>query len=379
MSEKANDRTSYKFDFITYDQIDTLENTHPLVYNTLLGGAHKPTHMRTLIYCPDIFDEFPFYFYIYDGDKIISSSAMLPDIFFLNESKYRWAWAGALLVDPAYRGHGLGTKIAHYSLEILHERNIAKGGTFSTPTALHIHKKLGYTIPGFADRFLFLKSGKAVFRYHLKSDILAAPADIIYRLLAKSYLKIKGRPIKPEKLGARADEIDFSKININDLNLPPLYYHTIYHFNDSPAKLFWKIRSSKYNSMYLVKDMATEKPLGYFILKNRPVKQPMLDKYKDFNLMTLMDYGVYNSDENIYNLIINLALNIFIAGNADVFEVISSSPIMNGYIKEIGMRKAGKGMSYVYTVPPSWNLGTDAIQIQNWPLTHFCGDAFSFV
>lgn len=378
MTEKNRTGDAMKFDYVVFHEIDKLESHHPLVHNLSPGDEHRPTHFRALSSCPDTNDDFPCYYYLHINDRIVSSFAALPDRLFVGGDIFRWAWAGALLTDAAFRGKGLGTLIIEEAVKVLRERNIAWGGVFSTPAALHVYDKLDFTMPGFANRYLMLKSMRMIFDYHLKSRLLAFSADFIYRAAIRTFLALKNRAITLKGSNVRAVKIDVNNYSQSCKQPPELHYHTKYHFNDSMPKLKWKVMSSGFSTLYIMEDHSTSTPLCYFVLKKRPIEKPMLDKYKDFTLMTLMDFGMYHSDESIHDTLLRLVLNMFWKSDADVLEVISSSNLLNSSADRMGMKKVGRGMSYVYSAPPHWNIDSGADCPEKWPLTHYCGDAFSF-
>jgi GNAT superfamily N-acetyltransferase len=364
----------YLFNYITYSQIEKIEMLHPIVHKTYLADRTNINMVYTLTDCPDIFDDFPCFFYLSDGDRIVSSFGAIPDTLYSDGRTYRWAWAGSLFTDPVYRGRGIATYLVENMVTVLHQKDIAWGGVFSTPTAIKIYKKLGFTIPGYANRYVILKRLKPLLNSHINNGLLVKACDRLYRGLVYLILPLINKPNKPPiNLGM----VERFKDDIH-ANLPKPYYHTKYHFNDSYSKLKWKLSHNKDMDLYLIKSTQKEEYLCYFVIKNRRITSPIAERYSNFKLLTLMDYGVYNDDDNTYTILLNEAFNVFWKSDADVFEIISSSRGLNRAVRYKGMIRLGKGMSFKFCVPMNWNFDDTSKALDNWPLTHFCGDGFSF-
>ena len=106
--------------------------------------------------------------------------------------------------------------------------------------------------------------------------------------------------------------------------------------------------------------------------------EPVAVKYKDFTIMTLMDYGLFIDDETTYLSIIEKLFDLFWQSSAEVLEVISNSEALCAVSRRKGMLRVGKGMSFKYSLPENWDIGDECNRLENWHLTHFCGDGFSF-
>ena len=156
-----------------------------------------------------------------------------------------------------------------------------------------------------------------------------------------------------------------------------LYYPDNHHFNDSYQKLKWKIANGNKDSLYLIKDKNTEKPLCYIIARNRKINKGFA-QYKNFKLMTLMDYGYFSDKKDIDKIIIQTVFKLFLNNDAEVLEIITSSSSLGHYSRKMGMFKVGRGMSFKFSIPDHFNIGQDCNEISSWHLTHFSSDAFSF-
>lgn len=131
-------------------------------------------------------------------------------------------------------------------------------------------------------------------------------------------------------------------------------------------------------SLWLIRDNRSQECLAYMIVRERTQVQPLADKYRDFRLMTLMDFAFVNDDARATNGIVGHLIRLFFESDCDVLEVISSNKLVNRAAAKRAMIPVGKGMSFTYSVPDNWNLPANLAHVENWPLSSFCGDAFTF-
>lgn len=364
---------SVDFKYVTFNQFDKLKKLHPIVYNSF------PTEkFKFLSDCPDISDDFPFFFYLTNNDKILSYFNALPDKLFFDKKEYRWAWSAGTFTFPEYRGRGLATRLNEEALKVFHKKNIGRGAAFSADATVHIYRKLGFIIPGYYSRYLLLKTARPFFEYYLKFKIGVRISDFLYRKTLRNILlimhKIKGR----QKIDLIHNPIDLNDIE-SEIDFTKLYYREKYHFNSSVDKMTWKLNETKHSTkLYLIKKKINNEPLCYFVIRKKYVNEPLAGKYENFYLMTLMDYGFFNKEKKTYEMLISIVLYTFWKSESEVFEVVSSSKLLNSHAKRMGMTKARKGVSFSFKVPPSWNLPQGSNELYNWHLTHFTGDAFSF-
>jgi len=358
------------FKWITFDQLDDIARLHPL---TLADETHSPSHLANLKSCPDIVDDFPIFFYLTQGDHIVSSIACLPDTMITGQAAMRWAWGGSLETNVEYRGKGMASFLVKNMVDFLHRGNIGWGAVFSTPQALSIYRKLGFTLPGFAKRYLFLRTSRPFLNKHVTSQVAIDAMDFCYRILARTWSYVHSwkspRKVSVERVSLYDESVTGQ--------LPPLKYSAKYHFNDTYLKLMWKIRNDM--QFYIVRSRSSGQPLCYFLTKSRIIEKPLASRYCGFDLMTLMDYGFYTDVDDIAcSILITAFWDIYMDSGADILEIITSLPALCSAAKRHGMIKVGNGMSFKFSVPAEWNIGPDASDIRSWHLTHCCGDAFSF-
>lgn len=74
----------------------------------------------------------------------------------------RFAWVGMVLVDPEYRGKGLGTKLLKAAIEYLQNINIACIKLDATPQGKPIYQKLGFQCEFEIERWLLKRTSEVV-------------------------------------------------------------------------------------------------------------------------------------------------------------------------------------------------------------------------
>lgn len=365
-----------QFSLVTVEEIERLDEIHPLVRAALPAPTILSLTAGTRS-CPDTVTGFPWLFYLIDGQRIVSSFSAMPDRVWLEGDTHHVAWAGSLVTDPAYRGKGLATKLITDATDALHRRNIAWAGVFSTPAALRIYRKLGFTLAGYAPRYVMLKTLRPLLEGRLKSRLLLDLTDGLYRQARRALPFITRRPRDPVELGLVVETVVPATATESARTLPDPVYHGRYHFNDSLAKLEWKLQHGRGGTLHLISSKEGT-PLGYFVLRCRSSKQTVHAQRGDFTLMTMMDFGVYVEEPQAYSWICDAVASRFAASEADVLEIVSSSPLLKASAARMGMLRAGGGMSFTFSAPPTWNLKSCASETSQWHLTHFCGDAYSF-
>lgn len=361
-----------EFRYVTFGEVDRLETIHPLVHKFISEEKYQ-----RLVDCPDIREDFPWFFYIADDERIYSHLSAIPDVLTAGTKNYPWAWTGDLVTDPAYRGRGLAKRVVEETIKVLHQKNFIAGGGFATEVTIHIYKKLGFVLPGFVSRYVFLKTIRPLLEYHVKYRPIRAVADLLYRSLIHLLRPVQKAFAKPLKTKVLLKKMELDGDALLNAEGPQLSYRARYHFNDHVSKVLWKIHWTRHDiTLYFMIDETTNEPLCYLVIREKEVTEPILDKYCNFRLMTLMDFGFFNENEKVYQALIDRVFDLFWKSRADVLEIISSSDPLNAYARRIGMRKAGKGVPFMFMAPAKWDLGSQSEDVAQWHLTHYSGEGF---
>lgn len=366
----------FRFRYVVYGELGDIAAAHPAVYDSFSSDNGEITEFGPFAGNPDAYEDFPLFFYIEHDNRIVCNRFAIPDILFTEKGRFKWAWGGGFFTDPDFRGRGLGTKLIKGMIETLHERDIGTGMVFSTPVSIHIYKKLGYNFPGYADRYIFLKSFAPFLRKHIRFEGIVKLVDLISRPFPKILYLIRSGPGKTSRVALECVHIPSEEV-ASRLEGFKLRHSSRFRFNDSAEKLEFKLSRAGNSMFYLLSDRESGRPEGYFILKNRLINTP-LGGYSGFKLMSLMDYGFYGDESARLKDLISIVFEIFFQSDADALDAVAPRDPLNALVRKRGMFRIGKGMSFTFTVPSSWDLHPDADLLGSWQLSHFSGDGYSF-
>jgi len=372
----AEDGQSFEFGYLEFSEMLDLRNRdYPLDLQ-----QQAAAHFSQLERCPDIYDEYPCVFFLRHDDEIASSVTTLPDTLSVNDKTYKWSWSGSLETKPQYRGKGLATRLILDLLRTLHDRDIIRGSAFSADATMHIYgNKIPATNIGCADRLLMVKSAKPVFDYHLNNELLAAVATSGYNSIARTIF-----PMLEKATGLPGTSIEVFEIPVEALLgqyrelFDNQYYDVPFHFNDTAEKLAWKMSIANATQViYVVRSKSDGIPLSYFIAREIHVDQPLGGKYSDFELFTVMHYGFFRKQADAYQTLLHAILKVFNERSVDILELITSSTSFSRRLGRFLLRSVGKGMSFTSNYPPQIEKSLRANSLDDWHLTHYCGDGFS--
>ncbi len=342
-------------------------------------NAASLSHFSTF---PGAADDFPLLFYLLDPqDRLCAYFRVIPDQVTLESRTYRWAWTGDNYTLPEYRGRGLSTKLQGEGTRHLHELGIARGSVFSTEVTLHIFSKLGIDVAGYVPRFVAVRSAQPFLDAHASNRIfrmaLSRPAQFAAWLM--------GRWTRARARGQRADVDCVPADTCTDSELQRLLDRTkgsySAYFSTDLSLLRKKLAAARRMGRvdwWVLRDAASSDPFAYMVVRRRWQEKPLAEKYKGFNLMTLMDFGFEASDSRAAGAVLAYLVREFFSSDADVLEVISGNSELNHLARRCGLLAAGKGMSFSYALPGDWACSNSIPSCEHWPLTHFCGDAFAF-
>jgi GNAT superfamily N-acetyltransferase len=372
-----NNFGEYVFGYVEYKDIASTDVKDPF-----LVEVQRMCNLQGLNSCPDIYNSFPCFFYIRDENwRIISSHKVFPDKVYFCGKTHLWAWPGDTFTEETFRGRGFGKLLVDESTKVLHRKNIGRGMVFSNMTTLGIYTKLDYNLPGYVGRFLMVKSFKPIIEAYVKSQNLKAiigklSTFVVYVYKWYCYMIMK----RFRKSFSKALYLDVKLINSGQYKVNN---RSQICFNNSFEKIAWKIEVASGSGgvkleTFFVFDGNNKHPIGYYIVRLRYQREPIAGIFKEFKLMTLMDYGLFNEEQFKYKIILKEVVQKFFFSDCDVLEVIDNSKLLKNERIKYGFLRGGKGMSFAFSVPNSWDTPLDFQNINFWNLTHFAGDAFSF-
>jgi len=369
---------SLSFAFINVSQVDDISDKHPLV---LLESnkRHNPINsIPNLKKCPEITNDFPFFFYVYKNDRIMASCKVFPDTLFANGVMHKWAWAEDLYADPEFRGQGAGSFLWKKQTETILQLDYCFGGAFASPVTIHLSRKLGFTIPERAHRLIVLKNCQSLLRAHSKFTYINIAIDACFRLFIRV---AKATILRPKSFYYKT--LSAKKVNTSETEqavdaFNGLKYDEPYHFNDNASRMIWKAEHKPNNVAHIVHHETEQDKVLYFILKERYIEHKFAGRYSDLTLMTLMDFGFHSDRKDNFDILLSFVEKAFWEGDSEVLEIITSNPVFIKKAYRKGFIKAGKGIEFFFKCPAGKELSSESEAINNWRFTNFISDSYSF-
>ena len=139
---------------VQWDERERARELHPQLMNARPELIEPPF---TAIPVP-MPDDFPFFFYILDGDAIAGYRRAVPDVAVIYGRETAWAWNFDLFIEPHYRGKGIGKRLVVQQVEEFSRRGIVSGAAFSAPATLRIYERLGFRVLGHAPRLALVRN-----------------------------------------------------------------------------------------------------------------------------------------------------------------------------------------------------------------------------
>jgi len=369
---------SFVFKYVDVAQLGSLAAAHDLLFLDLNRRHNPSAFLEHLERCPDLSDDFPFFFYVLHNDAVIASVKTIPDTLYYGKETYRWGWTGDLYTDPAYRGQGVASYLWENMTLIFQQRNIFIAAAFANTVSAHIFRKMGYAFTDNAHRLLFFKNCRAFLDAHSKYKLLNRSIDQLYRAVVFCLKPFLHRTDHLLESAYHVQALDFADPKACSL-FDHLQYAEPFHFNASMSRLLWKLSNAPHCTPYAVIEKSSNTPLAYFILKNRYIKHNYAGRYTNFRLMTLMDFGARSKNHSDTDAWVYFLIKSFWDSDAEVLEAISSRPCLIDRLKHKGFVKAGRGADFFYKAPLQQELPAGSMQIENWHFTHFASDAYSFL
>lgn len=372
-------RSDYQLHVVTCRQLAALAETHPI-----LVRRGKPIGPASYVNAPAYAWDYPCFFYLTDAEENVAAyTRAFPDELLAHEKRYPWAWTGDLFTEPEFRGRGVATELQRRSTAWLHEHGIGRGSVFSVDTTLHIYEKIGATVVGFASRYLMLKTARPLLAAHLPAP-WARPLGRLTQPLVSAAARAKWTWTRTMHGGRRPQLrcLEWTSEMLSDIESPQVKSLLPFRFDERREQLIWKLRLANANranrcSFYWLVDVH-DVPQAFFVTRRKQQKTPLAGKYQDFELFTLMHYGLFRNDPALYAAIADWTLKLFWQSSAEVLEVITNQSPLAAELKRVGLLPVGRGMSFTIGLPTSWGELPSWNQLESWPLTHFRGDAFSF-
>ncbi len=367
---------SKKFQFEVYSYEDLRNAVQTQRDERFVEYAGFLNNLKT---CPDLDEDLPCLFLVFDRhDNIVSMIKAFPDTLYFSTGLSPMVWTGNLFTVCAFRGQGLATFLLEMRQKYLGEKRLFRGSVFSTDVALHIHRKLGDHVLGHLPRYLLFKS----IRPFIGERIGGFPGTVSERIML---------PVLSFWHSLKRPNPGYSTIEI-DTHSPDWVWKDVFsalpdqhtcHFNNQFEKILWKIRCSNQKphnqtSLYVLSDLSDKNPIAYAVIRESSRHPQLRDKMHSRPVMTLADYGIFMNVEIGLHQLAHFVMGLFIRSKSEVLEIFPNSKDMERILRKWGMLRAGKGMSFSMTIPPSNEFKDLPLKLNNWCLNPFCGDAFTF-
>ena len=372
---KPPQNTDYEFHVVRFKDVQQFEEK-PEVYKLL-----SPDFLTTIRRFPGASEDFPIFFYLSNGENVCSYLRTIPDQLTVDGQTKLWAWTSDNYTYPQFRRRGFSTRLQQAATQYLHHLGIGRGSVYSTEVTQRIFKKLGFTHVGYAKRFLLLRSAAPLLEAAVKQQTLRKIAAGVlnpFVRLAVGCVRSRNKMARGRTVCRRMT--DFSDPQFQEL-LDTISAKRSLHFGMQPGLLRLKFEVAKKNgtaSAWIISDKKTGENLAYMILLERFQDKPLAGKYRGFQLMSLVDYALVDDDAGTSAALAAHCLEIFFKSGCIVLEIVSNKKCIHKAAIWRGLLPAGKGMSFNYSVPVSWQWDAGRGQLEKWPLTGFCGDGFTF-
>lgn len=378
MSSSARDAPEVSFHAILYADRHNLAIQAPAIH-ARLGDAYFDSHGEN----PDTREGSPCFFCLCSQEhEIVSFIHGFADTLTIDGVDYPWMWTGDLQTLEAWRRRGFASQLQERSTAYVQSRGISRGSVFSTDVTLSIYGKLGYRLPGYAPRYLQLRSPRPLVEGHLRNRWARTIARGIawpVWTLGNAALQLVNR--------SRLRIADFVEVNAGDSgSLRELCQRIAavrrLHFNLSVEKLNWKVRQSARSGgrtvVYLLMPRRGTAPIGYAVVRLRRQMEPLAERYKDFEMLSLMDYALVDETAESHAALLSNVVELGARHGADVVEFVSPAVSLRKAAKAFGMLPAGRGMSFSYLLAPECSSGDLAVErVETWHVNHYSGDGLS--
>lgn len=354
---------------VTWYQVRTNSEIPSVIQNLITQKTY-----RFYASCPDVYDEFPVLFCLYDDQEVVSYIYAIPDqIEFRDGNRWPWAWTGGLRTREKFQGRGAATRLLKYVEHVLGEKGIGRGSVYSAPVTLALYDKLGKASVSRARRLLYLKRAKPFLSTRLKKVRVIDLVDNVYQYVMWPIIKVVSLWLLPRSGLSRELVAPYA---LRERMPSPSGGRGRAGFTREPGKLAWKLANTKHlHRFYLLSDRDGH-VRGYFITREKTVNEGRLDEYR---LMTVVDYdAVAGSAGWVYRAAFENAWRLFVSGDADILEIVTNDrEVYRASRRCLGI-SAGKGMSFT-SMPPA-DIDTAAVrdELKACHVTAFCGDAFTY-
>lgn len=360
-----------EFRHLRFGELEDAPTNHPELHE-----AHPELLQNLLPLEQGTYQDFPIVFYAVEGGKVAAFFRSFPDQLFYAGRQFNWAWNGNLFTHPNFRRRGLAQAIVEDQINQFEQMNFVWGGVFSAPAALRLYEKLEFSMVGAAPRLFLIRNIRQFVRHHLPSFPSYLGESLYKGLFELSMRLLRARRRDARRVNAEeVSPIEFEKIANGHIVSEP---NTAY-WGNCPRWTTKRLEQRAADRIFLLRQEGEAEAFGFAVIRERQIKSnPFKGKYTGINLMTVMHYGYFDIRRDYPALFLTGLTEVFLNSEADMLELVSSSPGICGEAKRFGLLSLGDGMSFKFKEPSMLYGELPTQGVSAFHLTHYAGDAFSF-
>lgn len=305
------------------------------------------------------------------GRQVVGRSSLLHGQAMVRGEPTPLNWGFDLLVLPAARGRGVGTRLVKYRQELSH----TVAGCGLAPLTLRIYRRLQwveFTMPTYVLVNHSRRFAEGYLGRHIGSTLLSGATDsmlFVHRSLLSTWGRVRTRDLRLEIQHRMPCEFD--RLLARQDRLVVLHR--------SAAWINWLLDSSDPEDqpnqrVYLVRDRR-DKVVGYFVVRRR-AHSLSGKRFQDVVIGTLKDWAVFDEERIDTLSIVLLAARELLSWEVDIVLVSVPDFAVGKALRKFGFVRKGAVKAGFHAVPPS-PLVTDECQQQtNWRITLAEADNF---
>ncbi|MBL4892744.1 MAG: GNAT family N-acetyltransferase [Rhizobiaceae bacterium] len=321
--------------------------------------------------------DFTYLFYAIENGQIASYIRSFPDTLFHEGRPHKWAWNSGLFTEPSFRGRGLAGAIIEQQLEEFSRQNLVWGGVFSSPAALRLYERLDFYPLEYSPRLCLIRNIKPFLHHHISNHIISSGGNFVYKLGFSVIQKFVFRPphtsessyieqVTPEQFSAL-----LSKYSI--------YFPEKFHWEHDASWFLERRKRRNIDKIYTIRLSSAREPNFFIFIRSRTMeKNPIKNRYHGVKMMSVMEFGQFQSYSNFPKHLIEAVLKLFSKSDADMMEFVTSSPSIIKAARKSGFFPIGAGMSFRFKAPKGHPLENMPVKPSDYHLSHYSGDAFGF-
>lgn len=315
-------------------------------------------------------DDFPFFFYILDGDVIAGYRRAVPDVAIIDGQETAWAWNFDLFIEPQYRGKGIGKRLVVQQVEEFSRRGIVSGAAFSAPATLRIYERLGFHVLGHAPRLALVRNVRPFLASRARGrggwpELAPLGNAILWAIRRLRGIANAAQPVVIEPIEREGFAREFEKIGGHSRTR---------HWARDAEWLF--ARMGENDRLWRICSASLIETIGLAVIRDRTVDETSPDGAKyTVRRATAMDFAVSDDGEAVWAAMASGLEAYLETSEADMIDVVTSCPAFIAALDARGFGKRGVGMSFAYKTP-TYGADDGDDELCDWHLTHNTSDGF---